>query len=92
MRTSFSWRLRGSACRNSANSPCGSTTHVQKSPNGSPSSSSTGLVDAAAPSASGSVSSSAAPVPAGSTQPLQPRLAHRHRPGAAARRSSRATT
>ena len=49
MRTSFSWRLRGSVCRNSANSPCGSTTQVQKSPNGSPSSSSTALVTARGP-------------------------------------------
>ncbi len=91
MRTSFSWRLRGSACRNSAKSPCGSTTQVQKSPNGSPSSSCTASVVAAAPSASGSVSSSTAPSPAGSIS-RSSRALRTDTPPDAARRSSRATT
>ncbi len=44
----MSWRLRGSACRSAANSPWGSTTHVQKCSKVRPSSSSIAAVNALA--------------------------------------------
>ena len=55
----MSWRLRGSAWRRAANSPWGSTTHVQKCSKVSPRSSSIWAVRALASPASVSTAPSA---------------------------------